>query len=432
MAEVLDQVEVAMCLFDADDRTVLWNDCFERFFPEHAGRVHANEPYADNLRRFYRHRLSSENLAGLDRIVADAVQRHRTQHAALEFDHHGFRVRAASLQLGPQWRARVWRKTKPLVATAGAAPDGTGQPAQSCPLSADVADALESIADGVLLVDSEDRVLWGNRQFFSLLGLARRPITAGQRADDLYAQAWSGHAPSPDHAASLHLLRTRPRFSGAPYELALPGDRWVRVLERRGTSAEGHGYFSYVDITALMRQQRELRGLSERLEKLAVTDSLTGLANRRRFDENLATEWRRRARGTAPLSLLMIDVDRFKAINDAHGHAASDTVLRRVADCLAAAVRRAGDLLARYGGEEFAMLLPRTGQDAAHAMAQTIRLAIAALPLDADGAARVTVSIGISTTDGVAETEASASLLERADAALYEAKRQGRNRVVAA
>ncbi|WP_326543428.1 sensor domain-containing diguanylate cyclase [Pseudorhodoferax sp.] len=433
MATVLDQIEVAMCLFDAQDRTVLWNDCFERYFPEHAGLVHAGEPYTENLRRFYRHRLASDELGALEHHVAEAVQRHRMQRAPLEFDHHGFRVRAASLEIGPQWRARVWRKTQPLVTAGTAARQVAAKPAQSRPLSAEVADALESIADGVLLVDSEDRVLWANRQFFDLLGVPHLALSSGCRADDLHALAWQGHAPGPDHAAGLEVLRRRHRFSGAPYELALPRDRWVRVTERRGTSAQGHGYFSYVDITALKRQQRELRMFSERLEKLAVTDSLTGLVNRRRFDENLAAELRRAVPGTAPLSLLMVDVDKFKPLNDAHGHVAGDAVLRQVAQCLAGAVRRAGDMVARYGGEEFAVLLPRTGLDAARALAERIRQRVAALrlPLEQAAAVQVTVSIGVCASLDVPDGESCSAFVERADAALYEAKRLGRNRVEA-
>jgi diguanylate cyclase (GGDEF)-like protein len=155
-------------------------------------------------------------------------------------------------------------------------------------------------------------------------------------------------------------------------------------------------------------------------------DPLTGLANRRAFDEDLVREAARAARSGAPLSVVVLDVDRFKAVNDTHGHSAGDAVLRAVAARAEAAIR-AGDLLARIGGEEFAILL--AGADLARAVeaAERIRAALAASPVEAAGRAlAVTASFGCA---ALAPGEAPHALVARADACLYEAKRDGRDRV---
>jgi diguanylate cyclase (GGDEF)-like protein len=164
-----------------------------------------------------------------------------------------------------------------------------------------------------------------------------------------------------------------------------------------------------------------------RLAALARTDALTGLPNRRALEDELSRAVARASRTGTPLAALVLDVDRFKQVNDAHGHAAGDVVLAAVA-ARAAAALRAGDLLARIGGEEFAAVLP--GADVARAAeaAERIRAAVAAEPIAAGGAAlAVTVSVGCAAlAPGDADGRA---LLARADERLYDAKRSGRNRV---
>ena len=169
--------------------------------------------------------------------------------------------------------------------------------------------------------------------------------------------------------------------------------------------------------------RHDLEEANARLQRLSMLDGLTGIANRRHFDEALNVEWRRSIRSHAPLSLLMIDIDAFKPYNDAHGHQAGDECLRHVGALLAELLHRAGDLVARYGGEEFAVLLPETDAGHARQVAEMLRERVAA-------AAQVTISIGLSTIVPELATAAFV-LVADADAALYEAKRSGRNRVVA-
>jgi len=155
-------------------------------------------------------------------------------------------------------------------------------------------------------------------------------------------------------------------------------------------------------------------------------DPLTGLPNRRAFEEDLAREAARAARTGASLSVVMLDVDRFKAVNDGHGHAAGDSVLRAVAARAAAAIR-AGDLLARVGGEEFAILLPGADLARAAEAAERVRATLAERPVEAGGTAlAVTASLGCA---ALASGEAPEALVARADARLYAAKGAGRNRV---
>ena len=178
----------------------------------------------------------------------------------------------------------------------------------------------------------------------------------------------------------------------------------------------------------------ELRRRNEaerRLAELASTDYLTLLANRRRFDAVLGAEWRRGARASSPLSLLMVDGDYFKSFNDTYGHLEGDRVLRVIATALKTCVDRAGDLVARYGGEEFAVLLPATTSEGALIVATAIRTSIDALDLAHAPApsGRLTVSIGVACRTPNAAL-APETLVEAADAALYIAKAEGRDRIV--
>ncbi|BBO04266.1 MULTISPECIES: sensor domain-containing diguanylate cyclase [Bradyrhizobium] len=187
-------------------------------------------------------------------------------------------------------------------------------------------------------------------------------------------------------------------------------------------------------VVAISRDITEHKKLETRLETLAIEDSLTGLANRRRFDERLKEEWARAYRDRSSLALLMIDVDHFKAYNDEYGHPAGDACLRLVAKIIAAETQRAGDLAARYGGEEFAMLLPNTDAAGCALFGERIRSAIHKAGLvhatNLESGC-VTASVGGATCRPALERTAGvASLVEAADRALYAAKDAGRDRLV--
>lgn len=175
--------------------------------------------------------------------------------------------------------------------------------------------------------------------------------------------------------------------------------------------------------------QSALQRANEALKELSITDGLTQVYNRMHFEQQFDREWRRCARQGTPLSVLMIDADHFKQLNDSAGHLAGDQCLQAIAAELQRHFKRSGELVARYGGEEFIVLLPDTNQSKALAVAEGLRIAVERLTIDHDGRQyRVTVSIGVSTAVPAVEQPA-AQLLATADAALYEAKDAGRNRV---
>ncbi|MHB1937856.1 MAG: GGDEF domain-containing protein [Acidobacteriaceae bacterium] len=167
----------------------------------------------------------------------------------------------------------------------------------------------------------------------------------------------------------------------------------------------------------------------DRLRDLSIRDGLTGIYNRRHFDEVLLAEWKRSIRTEKPLSLLLIDVDCFKKLNDRYGHPEGDECLKKIAEQLLKILRRSSDTLARYGGEEFAAILPETNKESAQLIADAMRMSVEDLKIANEGseAARVvTVSIGVCSEHAVL-CRSTEELLNAADAALYRAKRHGRN-----
>ena len=179
---------------------------------------------------------------------------------------------------------------------------------------------------------------------------------------------------------------------------------------------------------------RRLDEANKELTRLSSVDGLTGISNRRQFDESLAREWARSLRSAAPLSLLMCDVDYFKQYNDLYGHQAGDECLIAVARVLQSRVKRPADVAARYGGEEFAIVLPDTDKDGAISVAETVREGIAELKMRHEGAkiGMLSISIGVASVIATRESSAAEMLLAAADAALYAAKQKGRNRVESA
>lgn len=183
----------------------------------------------------------------------------------------------------------------------------------------------------------------------------------------------------------------------------------------------------------LLEEARELRSANILLSEITYLDGLTNIKNRRYFDEMYCREWRRARRQSEAISLLMVDIDYFKAFNDSQGHQAGDRFLQQVAAALDGAVHRSTDFVARYGGEEFAVVLPNTDSAGALVVAEKMRQAVAALHI-AHHASPVTdyltVSIGAATRVPAAD-DSLATLLSHADEALYAAKSKGRNRVEA-
>ena len=181
----------------------------------------------------------------------------------------------------------------------------------------------------------------------------------------------------------------------------------------------------------LLNAQARLNEAVEELKELATKDSLTGIGNRRFFNEYLEKEWKRAQRDKYPFSLVMIDLDFFKFYNDAYGHQKGDDCLKEVAKAIEGAMKRPADLAARFGGEEFALLLPETSSKGAMRLSEGLRKSIFDLNLEHKNnpnGSRVTVSMGVATM--IVDTGADfKNLISKADKALYAAKNNGRNQV---
>lgn len=191
--------------------------------------------------------------------------------------------------------------------------------------------------------------------------------------------------------------------------------------------------FSIPVVRARVRTHLQLKRHRDKLESLAMIDGLTGIANRRSFDQTIEHEWRRAQRTDTHLSLIMIDIDEFKKYNDNYGHGAGDECLRLVACTIESTMRRSGDFVGRYGGEEFVVFLPNCDLEGAMEVAEQIRLKIKNLNIPhrfSKVTDHITVSLGCKSMKHESGTT-STELLQKADQALYQAKEQGRDRVVA-
>jgi diguanylate cyclase (GGDEF)-like protein len=229
----------------------------------------------------------------------------------------------------------------------------------------------------------------------------------------------------------------RPFGNAPPHELILRTQEFILTLSVIGMGfavllSEQRALTRSLEDKVRARTQ-ELEESNSKLGALSATDGLTGIANRRRFDEVLAAEWAHAQRSGQPLALALLDVDMFKNYNDHFGHQLGDDCLRMIANVMHANARRTGDLVARYGGEEFALIAPAADETNALAMARAICNALQELqhahPSSPFGV--VTASIGVAVmVPGNGDTRQ--TLIERADRALYRAKERGRNQVILA
>jgi diguanylate cyclase (GGDEF)-like protein len=299
--------------------------------------------------------------------------------------------------------------------------------------------ALNLVNGGVIVLDADQHiVLWNSwltprcgRAASRVLGLSLFevfPELRGSRVETAVLAALAEEIataiPQTDNRSPFP-MRAAGSFDGPLIEQA------VSVSPFR----EGGALFCLVeirDVSSTFERERRLLDHAESMRARSYVDGLTGIANRRYFDVALDRELRRAQRLGGPLSLLLTDIDSFKAYNDHFGHQQGDSCLSAVAQALAARLKRPADVAARYGGEEFAAILPDTDAGQARLLAESIREHIAALNLEhAPNAVRpyVTLSIGVASIEK-GRIDDPAALIEAADKALYAAKRSGRDRVV--
>ncbi|KRB62169.1 hypothetical protein ASE04_20070 [Rhizobium sp. Root708] len=287
---------------------------------------------------------------------------------------------------------------------------------------------MRDMSDGLALFSEKGVLLFCNdryREFF--------PATADLRVPGAHIRtilegviAAGEQINVPEEKAPWVEDVSRALFTNNDQEIQTDAGRWLQIRTR--VTGSGFALAVVTDTTALKESELALRSLAERLRLLAETDALTGLANRRAFDEALTSEFTK-ASPTKPLSIVMIDVDRFKAFNDHYGHLMGDDCLKQVAHCLIRARERPDQVMARFGGEEFVLLLPNTAISAALDFAETIRSALADMGIKHAQSEHgtVTVSIGIASYQGDSSTGEVCQFLREADIALYEAKDAGRD-----
>lgn len=292
-----------------------------------------------------------------------------------------------------------------------------------------LAASLDAISIGLEVWDAQDRLLLYNPAINRINAGLHAPEHIGQSYEALMNRHMKRHlipAAAGNEKAWLSQHLTSRGTRTGPLLLELANDRWVNLYETR--SSEGCLVVAWVDVTEIIHKDMELETANRQLTRQSTMDDLTGLANRRYFDDALKTEWLRGARAGLTLSLLMVDIDHFKNYNDHYGHVAGDKCLRSVAGILERCVRRAGELVARYGGEEFVILLPGANLARAHETAQNCLALMQqeSLPHAASLAANhVTISIGVASVLPDA-TRDPFTLVNAADAAMYRAKSTGR------
>jgi diguanylate cyclase (GGDEF)-like protein len=283
-------------------------------------------------------------------------------------------------------------------------------------------DAMESLPNGFVLYDKDDRLVICNERYREIYAESADYIVPGATFEEIIRKGVeNGQYPDAigNEEAWIAQRIEMHQNPGEPIEQHLPGDTWLRVQERR-TSEGGLVGFRF-DITELKRQERELI-------RLAWTDSLTDAMNRHRFMDLAGKEVERARRRNSELSLLLLDADHFKQINDKYGHAAGDAILKGLVERWTRSLR-SHDLIGRIGGEEFSIVLPDANAANAMCTAERLRKEIAELPFAFEGQLlRVTVSIGVAT---LAAGENLPALMQRADRALYRAKEAGRDEVIA-
>ena len=290
-------------------------------------------------------------------------------------------------------------------------------------------DAIFDNTTPTCVADSNYTILMANESYWTEFG----PLPKGKKSIKCHE-----HRPGPschtDRCPLTHIMNGEQKFvCEASKEKGGVSQHFIvtakPLLDSRGKLIVIVESFQV--ITERKQAEKALEESNRKLEALSMTDGLTGIANRRYFDEVLAQEYARHARSGAELSLILLDIDLFKAFNDYYGHVNGDDCLRQVARVIANCAVRPADLAARYGGEEFACILPETDRNGAIAIAEKIRQGISARAIPhhgSDVADHVTASLGVVTVQCTPDGSA-VGIITQADALLYRAKASGRNRV---
>ena len=446
--QVLDALEAGLVLFDASGRIVFCNQHFLRSYASLGAAALPGASYEQLIRAVVEHGLapdaSGDEEAWLARRLADFGRKSTVLMRRMP---DGSSRRIAELRLPDGGVLAHIVDVSEMVAkeeAIQAARRDAEQAQQEAARSRQrLEDAIEALPAGFELYDADDRLMMVNgmnvQMYPQLADLGDQQPTFEQVVRTNAERGGLPFLATPEALSAWVERRSNERRS--PSEVAIhqiAESRWIRIYERR--TRDGGLVAIRLDVSELMQREQELKVLNARLaqlnEELSVlsqTDALTGLANRRAFDQRLAEEVSRAARHAVPVSLLMVDIDHFKAYNDHYGHPAGDACLRGVATVLRECAGRPTDLVARVGGEEFAVLLPHQGSADAMRVAERCLRGVEAAAIAHAGspvAPHVTLSVGVAQSKRSGQD--AAALFAAADAALYRAKREGRRRVALA
>lgn len=438
LQDAVDAMPAAVEIYDADDRLAVFNQRMLGLYPYFASITLRGTPFETLVRTGLERGLIPEAVGREEAWLAERMAAHRQGHAQprLQQAADGSWIHIYETRVAAGGSVVVRLDVSALIEQRNA-----HEAARQL-----LDDALDALPDGFALYDADDRLVVCNRRYREIYSESAPAMTPGASFESILRYGLArGQYPqvgSDPQGWLAERLRRHRQPEGQPLLQQVAGGRWLRIHEQRTRSGGLAGVRT--DVTDLMQARQAadaaraeaqaavaaLQQANAALEQLSITDALTGIANRRRFDQRLREELERVRRYDAPLCVLLIDIDYFKRYNDRHGHLQGDRALQAVAQALAEQARRPGELAARYGGEEFAILLPHADALGGMAVAARCQAAMAELAL-AHGhstvAPHVTLSVGVAQWSG-AGSEDAAALLRRADEALYAAKAAGRAR----
>lgn len=296
---------------------------------------------------------------------------------------------------------------------------------------------IENMHDGVLTVDHSGTITTYNQAAEKILSMNKKDVL-GKKFSDIFV-----HYPENDdfiqvvldavYESTMSHHKICNYFTGEDTKTLFVTTSFLKIKDSDECDTLGVAVV-FSDITELQELRNagvamsKIKHLNKQLERLSYLDDLTGLPNRRYFNDIYRKEWRRAVRESDDLSLIMLDIDFFKQLNDTYGHQAGDECLAAIAQVLNKHMQRPGDMVSRYGGDEFTIILPRTDQQAAKRIAENLRLAVMELQISNPASPHgiVTISLGLA-DEKPSQTSHPDSLLKAADEALYRGKSKGRN-----